>query len=381
MACAGGKTVTGVAWALETVWLEWTYSAEVDLVGPQRIVSQIELNRARRSTGRMLETMAITLGFIGFGIMGERLLRAALNHDSDTLKVSGVFDPSPDSAGRLAAIDPSLTVFESANTVIESCDCLHIASPPASHLGYLRHCATAGKAALCEKPLSTDRAAAGEVVAELTAMGMRSAVNFPFTSSFAVDHIRQWMSDGTVGEPLRVDIELGFAHWPRGWQMDAVGWLDGRAEGGFTREVGSHFLFLSQRIFGELRLDSATCNYSEAGRSERAVAAEFRAGRIPVSLAGGVGITEKDDHNTWTLTGSNGRVRLRDWSFGEREIEGAWHAPADALPNPQARPLILKRQLDKVAAMTRGEPTDLASLQDALEVQLIVEEILRSPAA
>jgi predicted dehydrogenase len=322
--------------------------------------------------------MAIKLGFIGFGIMGERLLRAALNHDSEVLQVSGVYDPSPAVAGRLAEIDSSLTNFESADAVIGGSDCLHIASPPASHLLYLRQCAAAGKAALCEKPLSTDSTAAGEVVAEMAKCGMRSGVNFPFASSFAVDHIQGWMADGTVGEPVRVDIELGFANWPRGWQMDAIGWLDGRAEGGFTREVGSHFLFLSRRTFGELRLNSATCSYSEPGRSERAIHADLSAGTIPVALTGGVGTTEKDDHNTWTLTGSNGRVRLRDWSYGEREIDGEWQAPADALPNPQARPLILKRQLDKVAAMTRGEKTNLATLQEALEIQLIVEEILRS---
>jgi predicted dehydrogenase len=330
---------------------------------------------------RTLANMAVKLGFIGFGIMGERLLRAALNHDSDTLRVSGAFDPSPGVAARLAGIDSNLTIFESADAVIDGSDCLHIASPPASHLGYLRQCAAYGKAAFCEKPLSTDGAAAAEVVDAMATSGMRTGVNFPFASSFAVDHIRGWMTNGTVGEPLRVDIELGFANWPRNWQMDAIGWLDGRAEGGFTREVGSHFLFLSRRIFGELRLSSATCSYSVPERSERAIRAELLAGTVPVALTGGVGTTEKDDHNTWTLTGSNGRVRLRDWSYGERELDGEWHAPADALPNPQARPLILKRQLDKVAAMTRGETTSLASLQEALEVQLIVEEILRSPAA
>lgn len=333
------------------------------------------------SLDRTLVNMAITLGFIGFGIMGERLLRAALNHDKSRLRVSGAFDPSPGVAARLAEIDSSLILFESADAVIDGSDCLHIASPPASHLGYLRQCAASGKAALCEKPLSTDGAAAAELVGEMATSGMRAGVNFPFASSFAVDHIQGWMEDGTVGEPLRVDVELGFANWPRNWQMDAIGWLDGRAEGGFTREVASHFLFLSRRILGGLRLISSTCNYPTPERSEWAIRAELSAGTIPVALTGCVGSTEKDDHNTWTLTGSNGRVRLRDWSYGEREVDGEWHAPADALPNPQARPLILKRQLDKVVAMTLGETTSLASLQEALEVQLIVEEILHSPAA
>ena len=59
--------------------------------------------------------------------MGERLARAALNHDKATLTVTGVYDPSPGTADKLKSIDPSLTAFESADAVIAQSDCLHIA--------------------------------------------------------------------------------------------------------------------------------------------------------------------------------------------------------------------------------------------------------------
>jgi predicted dehydrogenase len=314
---------------------------------------------------------AVRLGFIGFGIMGERLLRAGLAHDKATLTVTGAFDPGPGTADRLRSIDPSLEHFDSAGAVIAASDVLHIASPPQSHLGYLAACAQAGKAALCEKPLATDVAAATVAVHDLTASGMRAAVNFPFASSFAVDHLNRWLAEGVVGTPERIDIELAFAHWPRSWQMDAASWLDGPAEGGFTREVGSHFLFLSRRLFGALQLDSASCDYPHSGKSERAISAELWAGSMPVSLSGSVGTTNKDDHNTWTLTGTKGRIRLRD-------IGGVWQAPADAVPNEIARPLVLRRQLDKVIALVREEPHNLATLADALDVQTQVEAILRS---
>lgn len=322
--------------------------------------------------------MTIRLGFIGFGIMGERLLRAALNHDRSVIAVSGVFDPDPQTAQRLAAIDRTLVAYPTAADVIAASDCLHIASPPLSHLGYLRQCQAAGKSALCEKPLATDVAAAAAAVEDLARLGIRAGVNFPFASSFAVDYLRQWLGEGAIGTPQRVDVELAFAAWPRSWQVDAVRWLDGRAEGGFTREVGSHFLFLARRLFGPLSLKSATCAYPEAGRSERSISADLTAGAMPVSLTGGVGTTAKDDHNTFTITGTKGRIRLRDWSFAERETDGAWQAPADAMPNEKARPLVLARQLDKVARMTGGEAQDLATLGEALEVQRIVEAILAS---
>lgn len=323
--------------------------------------------------------MAIKLGFIGFGIMGERLMRAALVHDA--VLVSGIFDPSSDAAGRLRAIDPSLAVYPDAAAVIAASDVLHIASPPASHLDYLAQCVASGKAALCEKPLATDVAAAAIAIAALKAKQVRAAVNFPFASSIGVDALRGWMADDSVGSPERVDITMAFQTWPRPWQMDAVRWLDATDEGGFLREVGSHFLFLTRRLIGPLQLDNGSTAYPQAGRSERHVAATLRAGGIPVSLVGEVGATALDDHNTWTLTGSKGRIRLRDWSIAEREIDGRWQPPEAAMPNEKARPLVLARQLDKVAAMARGEKTALASLDEAFEVQKVVEAILASRTA
>jgi len=318
------------------------------------------------------------LGFIGFGIMGQRLLNAAHRHDKSVIEVSGVFDPSPLAVEALNDIDPALQVFDSAHEVIEASDCLHIASPPLSHIGYLAQCSAAGRSALCEKPLATDVAEAGAAVDELEGNEMRAAVNFPMASSPAVDYLKQWIADSFIGTAQRVDIELKFPGWPRAWQMDAIAWLDRRPEGGFTREVASHFLFLSQRLCGELELNSAICRYPDSERTEHSIHAELNAGKLPVTMTGEVGATEKSDHNIWMLTGDAGRIRLRDWSIAEQEIDGQWVAPPDALPNERTRPLILERQLDKVAAMTRGEQTTLASLREALYVQKVVEEILRS---
>ena len=322
--------------------------------------------------------MPVKLGFIGFGIMGERLLRAALAHDANTLVVNGIYDPNPAAKQRLAAISAAPAVYDSAAAVIAASDCLHIASPPSSHLAYLAQCTAAGRAALCEKPLATDVDEATRVVSDLVRQGARVGINFPFASSFAVDQLMRWMADGSVGTPQAIEIDVAFATWPRSWQRDAAGWLDGRQDGGFTREVVSHFLFLSRRTFGPLMLHEATCSYPEAGRSERAITARLQAGSLPVTLKGSVGSTTKDDHNTWTLTGTRGRTRLRDWSFAEREVAGQWQEAPDAIPNEKARPLVLARQLDKVAALTHGTPTNLATLDDALDVQRVVEAILRA---
>ena len=100
-----------------------------------------------------------------------------------------------------------------------------------------------------------------------------------------------------------------------------------------------------------------------------------------MALRGRVGAVAVEDTNEWRLLAEGGAMRLRDWSIAERAglaggAPGAWQPDPAALPNPQMRPLVLRGQLDKLAALTRGEAVDLATLREALEVQEVVEAML-----
>lgn len=313
----------------------------------------------------------LRLGILGLGIMGERLMRAALAHSGT--RVTAVWDPGAAAVGRLASITPDLVMSADATSVIAASDAVYIASPPASHIALGQQVLAAGKALFLEKPLASDLAAARAFVAG--SKGQRAAVNFPMASSPSIAQLHAWLPE--LGKIQRIDITAAFAAWPRGWQQGAASWLSERAEGGFTREVVSHFLFLAQRLGGPLRLAEARVSYPPGMGSETAIAARLSAGEVEVTISGGVGITLADDHNITRIQGIRGAIRLRDWSFAERlSPEGTWHAAPDALPNEKMRPLTLAGQLDKLAALTRGEPVDLATLQEALSVQEIVEGIL-----
>lgn len=318
----------------------------------------------------------IALGVIGAGIMGERMMRAALEHAQGLVRVAGVWDPSAAAMQRIASALPEIPRVSDVGALIAGADCVYVASPPATHLGHSRAAIAAGKSVFCEKPLSVDVADSQAFVAEA---GARGAVNFPFATSFAVERLRNWIADGAIGQPQRVTIDVGFRIWPRPWQADAVAWLDRRIEGGFTREVVSHFLFLTRRLGGPLTRLTSSVEYPVPDRSERGIAATMTAGALPVELKGRVGATDKDDHNLWTLIGDKGAVRLRDWSVAERRIgDGAWEPDPDAMSQDAARPLVLKRQLAGVVSLTRGEAHPLATLREACDVQEIVEAILRS---
>ena len=316
----------------------------------------------------------IGLGIVGFGVMGERWLRALLDHPEPPLRAVAVWDPSPAAAARLSAAAPGVPMLRDAEAVIAACDLLYVASPPRSHLGLAGQAFEAGRAVLLEKPLSSDTAAARDFVAAAEARGARAGVNFPMASSPAVAQLAAWLPG--IGAPRALAIEAAFAGWPRPWQRDAAPWLSRRAEGGFTREVLSHFLFLSRRLLGPLALEGGRAEHPAGDGAEVAVEARLRAGDVPATLRGRVGGTARDEMNAWTLRGERGAIRLRDWSVAERKGAQGWEAAPDALPQERARPLVLREQMRKAAAMARGEPHGLATLREALDVQEVVEAIL-----
>ena len=250
----------------------------------------------------------VRLGIVGYGIMGERLLCAAIAHGPDVIAIAGVWDPSSRAMDRLADAFPQAPRAASTHELVAASDCVYIASPPATHLGHVRRVLERERAVFCEKPLAVDIADANRLVEAAGSEGARAAVNFPFVSSFAVDQIGTWIAEGAVGEPRAIRIEVAFARWPRSWQADAASWLDRRAQGGFTREVVSHFLFLSRRLIGPLELRRAVVEYPDGDGSERGIEAVLTAGAVPVRLSGGVGGTEQDDHNLWVLEGSRMRA-------------------------------------------------------------------------
>ena len=90
-----------------------------------------------------------------------------------------------------------------------------------------------------------------KLVETIEGMGARNAVNFSFAASPSRAFLRSQLADGAFGTIDAIDIRLHFATWPRGWQ-EAAAWLGKRRQGGYVREVLSHFIYLTESVFGPL---------------------------------------------------------------------------------------------------------------------------------
>jgi predicted dehydrogenase len=317
--------------------------------------------------------MAQRVGIVGLGVMGERMLRHLTGHPA--FEVAAAWDPLPEAAEKLHALRPEARFAESAAALVAAPDvgCVYIASPPASHLGHARQAFGLRKPVFCEKPLATDPREARAAVERVERERLAAAVNFPFATAPAVRAIASCLRNGELGRIEHLEIEVAFAQWPRPWQA-AADWLAERREGGFVREVVSHFLFLTRRLLGPLAIGECRVDYPADGvGAETAISARLIAGRVPVTLEGRVAGTVPD-WNRWTLVGSDGAFELYDWYCLKRRFERTW-LEVD-FGEGDLRQRAYKAQLDALDAMLSGRPHALPTFREALEVMDCVEALL-----
>lgn len=309
---------------------------------------------------------------IGLGAIGRRMLTNMPRQGR--LEIAGGWDVDAAACAAAARDFPGLAVAGRAEALIAdpATDVVYIGVPPAAHAGYARAAIAARKAVFCEKPLGIDLAESRALTAEMDASGLPQAVNLSLASARGVAQMRAALADGRLGEIAGADLRLHFGQWPRPFQASAA-WLAGRAEGGFTREVATHFLYLAESLFGPGRVVSASPRFPEPEAAESHVTAHLDFAGTPLTYAGSTGGAGPDLVEV-TLWGSAQSLRLTDfYRLWHTEGEG-WAETFPDLANPAQDAYM--RQLDALVAMLDGEETVLPRFADALRVQELVEGIL-----
>ncbi|MCZ6764370.1 MAG: Gfo/Idh/MocA family oxidoreductase [Alphaproteobacteria bacterium] len=319
-----------------------------------------------------------SVAIIGLGIMGRRMAAHMAGHAD--LAFAGGFDPSPAAAAAARDAVPDLTIRDDWQALIEdpATDFVYIACPPMWHSTYARHAIAAGKPIFCEKPLGIDLSDSRALVGELANAGIANVVNFAQASCEAVRLTEKQVQAGQLGQVVGVEAIVHFSAWPRAWQ-DQADWLRYREQGGFTREVLSHFVYVTARLVGPLELIESVATFGEeAGTAETRIVAALRADQIPVSVLGSSG-GAGPDRVELTLWGTRNSFRIHDW-YGLKSIEaGAWK-PQVALSD-EGRSAAIMDQLDQLTRWLAGDDHMLPSAGEALAVQELIEQMLSTPAS
>ncbi|MDX6282007.1 MAG: hypothetical protein QOH03_3078 [Kribbellaceae bacterium] len=308
----------------------------------------------------------IRLGIVGLGAMGRQLLTAALDHPD--FIVTHAVDLAPAAIAALQAEHPAISFSTSIIDVIgaEDVDAVYIATPPATHASLAVPAFEAGQAVFCEKPLAVSDGDAAAMLEAATAAGRAAGVNFSLSDRQSTRYVEQAIADGRVGEVLGVEIRLAFPVWPRGFQAEAT-WVGEREQGGFVREVFSHFAYLTDRLVGPLTAVHTELEH-RGEASETAAYGLLKAGDIPVQLTGVVGAAGPEAYE-WVLRGTKQSYRLTGW----RDLfvaEGNDWRPIELTGELGSE----KTRLALFAQAVRGDHSpDLAGFAAAERVRLVVE--------
>lgn len=315
----------------------------------------------------MTDHARIRLGIIGLGAMGTEMLSVAVEHpDFDVVRCA---DPSTHTLDRVRRAYPGIAMTSVPDDLIgdPGLDALYIAAPPVWHAHYAIAAMAAGMAVLCEKPLaiSVDDGEAMQRAARQT--GAVNALNFPFSDRHAALEVQRAVRAGEHGEALAVEMRFTFPHWPRAFQRDAS-WLAGREQGGFLREVASHYLFLTDRVIGPMTPEYGALDAAAGvpGAAESAALGLFRSGDVPVRLSGQVAAVP--ECYEWTLYGTRRSYRITDWAQLSVGDEAGW-APV-TLTGARGTE---HTRLGEFASAIRGGPSALADFAAGLRVQRLVE--------
>ena len=152
-----------------------------------------------------------------------------------------------------------------------------------------------------------------------------------------------------------------------------------RDQGGWVREVVSHFIFLADRLLGPLALENCHVQYEDGPNgslSEQTALAVFSSQTVPLTLAG-TSRGQGPDVVDLTLRGTDGSLRVWDWYRLQAADTNDW---VDIFPATREQLGVdaYSAQLHQIERMVNGDYHTIATFDEALRVQELVESLLSS---
>lgn len=321
---------------------------------------------------------AINVGIIGLGGMGQVMLGDMTEHTG--FCVSAVWDPDDDVCRDVRTRYPGVRVAGNANDLIndDSIDLLYIASPPNSHREYFLAAIEARLAVLCEKPFGVDVAQSKDLLERIESAGIANIINFNHGNALGSTHIETQLQAGAMGTIAGIDVFIHLTQWPRDFQRTAT-WLAGREQGGFTREMLSHWLYLTRRLLGDGTLARTHITFPDDGTSaETSLTAELDFGGVPLFIKaaiGGAGPVGTE----YTVWGSTKSYRLHSGGRISSSEGGDWIEEFTDIGDIGGGDR--RRNLDAVVAHLTGAPSPMPNAADGFAVQELIETILNNGKA
>lgn len=299
------------------------------------------------------------VGILGLGVIG-RIIGEQFR-ESPRFEVVAAFDPA-------IPTDPNYPMRSSAGEVAADprVDCLYVATPPGLHAEGVHLAIAARKPVLCEKPLAPTPEEADRLAGAVRDANIDAVVNFAFAPSAIATALAAAVDQRRLGRPTGAHLFVRIREWPQPWQAAAGNWLTSPAQGGFTREVLTHFVALADRLFGPGLVNDAEVTRAPNGLETRTLASiAYERLVLTIDAALDPDLEHEDNlTNRFTIECERGVMGIEDWDI-PINLAVDREAPQGVVP--------------AMARMLDGARTDLADFDAGARVVRLIERILASP--
>jgi predicted dehydrogenase len=182
-------------------------------------------------------------------------------------------------------------------------DVVYVATPHPFHAENVELCLGAGKAVLCEKPISVNAAEAERVVGLARENGL-FLMEGMWTRFFPLMvEVRRFLSDGTIGDVRMLNVDFGFRA-----DLDPVSRLfDPALGGGALLDVGVYCVSMASMVLGQPTGALGLSHLGETGVDEQAsIVLKHEGGRL-ANLSIGIRTATPQEA---TIMGTDGYVRI-----------------------------------------------------------------------
>jgi predicted dehydrogenase len=196
-------------------------------------------------------------------------------------------------------------------------------------------------------------------------------MNFPTIYREEFKELERILEDGFIGNLRSVELNAYFQGWPRLWQQN--NWISSREQGGFVREVFSHYIQMTQMLFGSIDDIKSQIEYPEDNiKCETGIIATARLQNgVPV-LFNSFSHIGMEEHISYSIYGTEGTLTLSNWRelWISKRGEGKTRVKVkeeDGLVN----------LIEEVIKAVDNKQSKIITFKEGYEVQKVLESLLK----
>jgi 1,5-anhydro-D-fructose reductase (1,5-anhydro-D-mannitol-forming) len=194
-----------------------------------------------------VSTGQVGWGIVGLGGIANSAIAPAVQAAANST-LAGVSSRDAAKAKEFADRFGAASAYDDYDALLAdpAVDAVYLATPNGMHADQVVAAAQAGKHVLSDKPLALTVADAERAVAACADAGVRLGTTFQTRNHEGMDHVRQLLADGEIGEVRLVQIEVSPGRkLPGGWRLDPE--VSGA---GVMHNLGVHAYDLLRHLLG-----------------------------------------------------------------------------------------------------------------------------------